>query len=82
MLLHDLLAAPELRLTLLTGDERLDREIKGVLITDLPDPRRYLSGGELVLTGLMWRQSPDDSARFVDAREVLNDAAGHQEERP
>ncbi|MBX6383450.1 MAG: PucR family transcriptional regulator ligand-binding domain-containing protein [Microbispora sp.] len=67
MLLHDLLAVPELRLTLLTGDERLDREIKGVLITDLPDPRRYLSGGELVLTGLMWRQSPDDSARFVDA---------------
>ncbi|MEV7807345.1 PucR family transcriptional regulator ligand-binding domain-containing protein [Microbispora sp. NPDC088329] len=67
MLLHDLLAAPDLRLTLLTGDERLDREIKGVLITDLPDPRRYLSGGELVLTGLMWRRSPADSARFVDA---------------
>lgn len=67
MLLSDLLAAAELRLALLTGDERLDREIGGVLITDLPDPRRYLSGGELVLTGLMWRQSPADSERFVEA---------------
>ncbi|WP_182879191.1 PucR family transcriptional regulator [Microbispora sp. H10949] len=67
MLLRDLLSAPELRLVLLTGDETPDREIGGVLITDLPDPRRYLSGGELVLTGLMWRRSPGDSARFVAA---------------
>ncbi|GAA0357298.1 PucR family transcriptional regulator ligand-binding domain-containing protein [Microbispora corallina] len=67
MLLRDLLAVPALRLALLAGEERLDRAVTGVLITDLPDPRRYLSGGELVLTGLMWRQGPDDSARFVDA---------------
>ncbi|MCT9930011.1 PucR family transcriptional regulator ligand-binding domain-containing protein [Planotetraspora sp. A-T 1434] len=67
MLLRDLLAVAELRLALLTGDDRLDREISGVLITDLPDPGRYVSGGELVLTGLMWRQEPADSERFVDA---------------
>ncbi|MEW9527799.1 PucR family transcriptional regulator [Microbispora sp. NPDC049125] len=67
MLLRDLLAVGELRLALLEGGERLDREIRGVLITDLPDPRRYLSGGEVVLTGLMWRQGPADSERFVAA---------------
>jgi len=35
--------------------------------TDLLDPRRYLSGGELVLTGLMWRRAPEDSQVFVSA---------------
>lgn len=67
MLLRDLLPIGELRFGLLTGDEHLDREITGVLITDLPDPRRYLSGGELVLTGLMWRERPADSGPFVEA---------------
>jgi hypothetical protein len=43
-----------------------DREFTSVYVTDLPDPGRYLSGGELVLTGLMWWHGPDDSARFVD----------------
>ncbi|MBP2702566.1 PucR family transcriptional regulator ligand-binding domain-containing protein [Microbispora sp. RL4-1S] len=67
MLLRDLLAVPELRLALLAGEDALDREIGGVLITDLPDPRRYLSEGLLVLTGLMWRRGAGDSAGFVDA---------------
>jgi DNA-binding PucR family transcriptional regulator len=67
MLLRDLLAMPELRLGLLVGESSLDREISGALVTDLPDPGRYLSGGELVLTGLMWRQDPADSDGFVDA---------------
>ncbi|GAA4555400.1 PucR family transcriptional regulator [Planotetraspora kaengkrachanensis] len=66
MLLRDLLAMPELRLSLLTGEPGLDREISGALVTDLPDPGRYLDGGELVLTGLMWRQDPADSPAFVD----------------
>ncbi|MFC0861151.1 PucR family transcriptional regulator [Sphaerimonospora cavernae] len=67
MLLRDLLAVAELRLGLLTGDESLDREISDVLVTDLPDPTRYLTGGELVLTGLMWRRQAADSKRFVAA---------------
>ncbi|GAA4582644.1 PucR family transcriptional regulator ligand-binding domain-containing protein [Planotetraspora phitsanulokensis] len=66
MLLRDLLAMPELRLSLLVGESSLDREISGALVTDLPDPGRYLDGGELVLTGLMWRQGPADSPGFVD----------------
>ncbi len=67
MLLRDLLAIDDLRLSLLSGDEHRDREITGVVVTDLPDPGRYLSGGALVLTGLMWRQRPADSGPFVDA---------------
>ncbi|HEY7489285.1 MAG TPA: PucR family transcriptional regulator [Streptosporangiaceae bacterium] len=66
MRLRDLLDAGELPLTLLTGAEALDRPIRWVYTTDLPDPGRYLTGSELVLTGLMWRTGPADSRRFVD----------------
>ncbi|NUW31517.1 helix-turn-helix domain-containing protein [Nonomuraea sp. SMC257] len=65
MRISELLAVGSLRLGLLTGDP--DTEFRGVHITDLPDPGRYLSGGELVLTGLMWRHGPADSAPFVAA---------------
>ncbi|MEV8630438.1 PucR family transcriptional regulator ligand-binding domain-containing protein [Streptosporangium sp. NPDC051023] len=65
MRIRDLVGITELGLTLLVGEEHLDRPFTGVQITDLPDPRRYLSGGELVLSGLMWRNQPADSARFV-----------------
>ncbi|MFI7613350.1 PucR family transcriptional regulator [Nonomuraea terrae] len=65
MRISDLLAIEDLRLTLLAGDP--GREFRGVYITDLPEPGRYLGGGELVLTGLLWRQAPEDSERFVAA---------------
>ncbi|GAA4947220.1 DNA-binding PucR family transcriptional regulator [Nonomuraea thailandensis] len=65
MRISDLLAIDDLRLRLLTGDPA--REFGTVHITDLPEPGRYLSGGELVLTGLMWWHAPEDSARFVAA---------------
>ncbi|MEV4798636.1 helix-turn-helix domain-containing protein [Nonomuraea sp. NPDC049421] len=65
MRLSDLLAIEDLRLTLLTGDPA--REFAGVYVTDLPEPGRYLAGGELVLTGLTWWREPGDSARFVAA---------------
>src|SRR6266545_222667 len=67
VLLRTLLDSPELRLRVLTGEEALDRPIEGAFTTDLLDPRRYLSGGEIVLTGLMWRRTPDDSETFVSA---------------
>ena len=67
MLLRTLLDSPELRLRVLTGEEAMDRPIEGAFTTDLLDPRRYLSGGEIVLTGLMWRRTPDDSETFVSA---------------
>jgi Purine catabolism regulatory protein-like family/PucR C-terminal helix-turn-helix domain/GGDEF-like domain len=63
----DLLAVPELRLRLLAGRDNLHREISSVYTTDLPDPRQFLTGGELVLTSTLWHRSPADSARFVTA---------------
>jgi hypothetical protein len=67
MLLREALCRPRLRLTLLTGAEALERPVSRVYVTDLPDPRRYLSGGEIVLTGMVWRRSSDDSETFVAA---------------
>ena len=67
MLLRDLLDDPELGLVLLSGEEGLDRPVRGVYITDLLDPRRYLDGGEVVLTGLVWHSGPEDSEAFVSA---------------
>ncbi|MEV0964791.1 PucR family transcriptional regulator ligand-binding domain-containing protein [Streptomyces sp. NPDC049910] len=65
MRLRALLETEALGLRLLGGDDELDRTVRGVMTTDLRDPSRYLSGGELVLTGLAWRRSADDSEPFV-----------------
>ncbi|MFJ6937738.1 PucR family transcriptional regulator [Streptomyces sp. NPDC101132] len=65
MRLRALLETEALGLRLLGGEEELDRTVRGVMTTDLKDPSRYLSGGELVLTGLAWRQNPADSEPFV-----------------
>ena len=44
-------------------------QVRAVITTDLLDPRRYLAGGELVLTGLAWWQPdrPGRSRGFVAA---------------
>ncbi|MGW7644452.1 PucR family transcriptional regulator [Streptomyces bobili] len=65
MRLRALLDTDELGLRLLGGQEELDRTVRGVMTTDLRDPSRYLSGGELVLTGLAWRRDAADSEPFV-----------------
>ncbi|MFH8790689.1 PucR family transcriptional regulator [Streptomyces roseoverticillatus] len=65
MRLRALLETEVLGLRLLGGEDELDRTVRGVMTTDLRDPSRYLSGGELVLTGLAWRREPEDSERFV-----------------
>jgi len=67
VLLRALVDSPELRLRVLAGEDALDRPVSGVFTTDLLDPSRYLSGGEIVLTGLMWRRAPADSPAFVSA---------------
>jgi hypothetical protein len=63
----ELLEAPGLRLRLLAGRDGLEREIRHVYTTDLPDPSRYVRAGELVLTGLLWCRGPADAERFVVA---------------
>ncbi|MGI5459090.1 PucR family transcriptional regulator [Streptomyces sp. CA-249302] len=65
MRLRALLDTDALGLRLLGGEDELDRAVRGVMTTDLRDPSRYLSGGELVLTGLAWRRDADDSEPFV-----------------
>ncbi|MFC7220831.1 PucR family transcriptional regulator ligand-binding domain-containing protein, partial [Streptomyces polyrhachis] len=65
MRLRALLETDSLGLRLLGGAAELDRPVRGVMTTDLRDPGRYLSGGELVLTGLAWRHGPQDSEPFV-----------------
>lgn len=65
MRLRALLENDALGLRLLGGDEELDRSVRGVMTTDLRDPSRYLTGGELVLTGLVWRRDAQDSEPFV-----------------
>ena len=76
-------AAPRLRL--LAGRGELDRVVSGVVTTDLHDPGRYLQGGELVLTGMLWRSGADDSERFVRglaAAGAVGLAAGEAEVGP
>ncbi|MFB6889520.1 PucR family transcriptional regulator [Kitasatospora sp. NPDC056327] len=65
MRVRDLLAPGAPRMRLLAAEDELDRRIGGVMTTDLQDPGRYLHGGELVLTGMLWRTGPADSERFV-----------------
>ncbi|MEU0662174.1 MULTISPECIES: PucR family transcriptional regulator [Streptomyces] len=65
MRLRALLETDALGLRLLGGEDELDRTVRGVMTTDLRDPSRYLSGGELVLTGLAWRRDAADTEPFV-----------------
>ncbi|MGB6181672.1 MAG: PucR family transcriptional regulator ligand-binding domain-containing protein, partial [Rhodococcus sp. (in: high G+C Gram-positive bacteria)] len=68
MLLREVLAVPELALRRLVGsDDQLARPVRWALATDLPDPSRYITGGELVITGMVWRRGPEDSDAFVSA---------------
>ncbi|MET9481711.1 PucR family transcriptional regulator ligand-binding domain-containing protein [Streptomyces sp. NPDC006638] len=82
MRLRALLETDALGLRLLGGAGELDRGVRGVMTTDLRDPSRYLSGGELVLTGLAWRRSAEDAEPFVrilNAAGVAGLAAGEAE---
>lgn len=65
--LRSVLAMADLGLELISGEEDLDRSVRWAVTTDLLDPSRYLSGDELVITGLHWRHHASDSAAFVRA---------------
>jgi Purine catabolism regulatory protein-like family/GGDEF-like domain len=66
MLLRDLLAIPELHLKLLHEPPGgLDRVLRRVCASDLLHPMRYVSPDDLVVSGLVWRRSPEDSEVFV-----------------
>ncbi|MEV4368941.1 helix-turn-helix domain-containing protein [Nonomuraea sp. NPDC049637] len=65
MRLRDLLQAGQLALKVLTGHDLLDRRVRGVTTTDLPDPAMFVKAGELVLTELTWHTGPASSRDFV-----------------
>jgi hypothetical protein len=71
---RDLLDVPGLGLRLLTDVSGADRVIRHVYTTDLPDPSRYLTPGDLVLTGMIWCREPGDADRFV--RALVRSGAG------
>ncbi|OOC03401.1 PucR family transcriptional regulator [Amycolatopsis azurea] len=60
-----LLALPGLRLRVRAGTALLDRPVSRVYVTELPNPGRYVSAGELVVSGLLWWRGPGDSEGFV-----------------
>lgn len=66
MRLRDLLDIAELRLRLCSGEEALDRPIRWVYLTELVETGRYLSGNELVLTGLIGPQVRERPEALVD----------------
>ncbi|MER5753914.1 PucR family transcriptional regulator ligand-binding domain-containing protein [Streptomyces sp. NPDC002088] len=67
MLLSDLLDLPHLGLVPVVAPAAADLRIRGVYTTDLPDPGRYLEGGELVLTSSTWYRRAHDADVFVAA---------------
>jgi sugar diacid utilization regulator len=67
MRLVDLLAHDDLSLVPVSGHEGFGREIGRAYPTDLPDPRRILRSGDLVLTSGVWYGQPSDCETFVDA---------------
>ncbi|MFI5609279.1 helix-turn-helix domain-containing protein [Amycolatopsis sp. NPDC051903] len=62
-----LLGLPGLRPHPSTREELLDRPVTRIYVTELPDPGRYLTAGELVLSGLLWWRAPGDAEAFVAA---------------
>lgn len=61
-----LVSRRHLGLTLIAGDDRLDRDIDYVITTELADPTPWLTGGEMVLiTGMGLPESDDDLDAYV-----------------
>ncbi|HWD03383.1 MAG TPA: helix-turn-helix domain-containing protein [Amycolatopsis sp.] len=62
-----LLGLPGLRAHPSTRKELLERPVTRIYVTELHDPGRYLTAGELVLSGLLWWHTPGDAEPFVAA---------------
>lgn len=62
----DLLELPGLGLSVVAGRGGLDRPIRWVHTSELPDPTRWLSGGELLLTtGIGMKGSPNHQRAYL-----------------
>lgn len=68
MKLQELVRLERLGLTIVAAErEELDRDVRSAYITDLPDPSRFLSVGDIVLTSGVWLTGQDAVATFVAA---------------
>jgi hypothetical protein len=67
VLLGDLLAVPQLHIRPIFAEgDALERSVGWAYTTDLLNPTRYLTEGQLIMTGLMWRRDAADSELFID----------------
>jgi len=65
---RDLLALPDLGLSVVAAEpDALDRPVTAAYITDLPDPSRFLSTGDVVLTSGLWLDRPGGAETFLGA---------------
>jgi purine catabolism regulator len=72
----DLIALPGLGLVAVAGESGLDRAIRWAHTSELPDPTRWLSGGELLLTtGIAMKGTPAHQRAYI-RRLVKADVAG------
>ncbi len=68
MKLEEMLRQERLGLSVVVAaPDALHRDVTGAYITDLPDPSRFLSVGDMVLTSGMWHNRPDAADTFVAA---------------
>jgi purine catabolism regulator len=62
----ELVSSPHLRMRVHSGSSGLDRAVAWTHVCDLPEPWRWVTGGELLLTnGLSFPKSARDQADFV-----------------
>ncbi len=65
---RDLLDDVDLGLTVIVAEpDALDRRVNSAYITDLPDPSRFLSAGDVVLTSAQWIWREGGTQSFVSA---------------
>ena len=64
----DLLDRAELGLSTVWAEPAmLERDVRGSYIVDLPNPGKFLSEGDLVLTAAVWATGPDSAETYVSA---------------
>lgn len=68
MRVADLLARDSLGLSeVWATPSMLERDVRGSYIIDLPNPGKFLSSGDLVLSGALWHTGIDSARTFISA---------------
>ncbi len=84
-LLRELVAREALGLRVCCGEERLDRDVRWVHVTELADPTPYLRDAELILTNGLWLEqgvAVEDYVERVAASHACGLMFGLLAERP